>query len=169
MMFRLQRSEDLRVSFADCAAVAVGKIDAAGGQADVIEDSSYLRCRNARANIAVHSIDQPRCFFEARTGLRTHMQAELAGVHCGEEVFTKEWDERQATQAEQQEDAGKGDTVFDALRKQAFITLLHRLECVLKLGVEPRKPSRLPVAFGLMFLCIYFFRQKVHDERGNDR
>src|SRR5271170_7208507 len=169
MMFRLQRPEDLRVGFAHCAAVAVGKIDATCGQADVIEDTPHLRCRNTHANIAVDGVDQPGRFFEARAGLRAHMQTELAGVHSRKEVFAKEWDERQAAQAEQQKDAGKDYTVFDALREQAFITLLHRLERMLKLRMQSRKPSWLLAAFGLMFFCIYFFRQKVHHERGNDR
>src|SRR5579862_8512523 len=87
VMFRLQGDQDLRVEVADGFAVAVGEIDSAGGQTNVIENAAQLRRRNDPADYVFGLACDSCGLFDASAGGRAEMQAQLAGIDAGKEVL----------------------------------------------------------------------------------
>ncbi len=53
------------------------EIDAAGGEANVVENAGHFETRNACPNVAVNLIHQGRGLHPRRAGLGAHMHPEL--------------------------------------------------------------------------------------------
>ncbi len=81
--------QDLGIGGAYDAAVAVRKVDTADGQANIVENSAHLGCRDSRANHAFHLVGSARCFFYSSTRLRPQVEPELARVHRRKEVLPR--------------------------------------------------------------------------------
>ena len=82
----LERHEDLAVQRPDGAGVAVREVDAAVGYAQVVEDRLELGGRDELADLGLHAVGDEGGLLDARAGGSAHVQADLAGVHAGEEV-----------------------------------------------------------------------------------
>ncbi len=75
-----ERDHDIGVGRAHRRRVAVDGVDAAVGQADLIEDVEQLIAWNLAADGLLHQIADARGLFDAGAGLGAQMQLELAGV-----------------------------------------------------------------------------------------
>ena len=99
-----------RISASDRAegsGVAVRQIDSAVGQADIIEHRFQFGLRNGLADDAVHLIGQPRGFFNAQSGARAEVQANLPGVNLRKEVPAQNKNQQRGQNAKHQESRRK--------------------------------------------------------------
>src|SRR6185369_5268812 len=87
-----QAHEDVGVGGADGRGRAVAQVDAAVGQADVVDDAVQLRGGNLPADLRLHEVAELRRLLDARPRAGAEVQLELAGVHEGEEVLPQERD-----------------------------------------------------------------------------
>ena len=84
--FRLEADEDFGIGFADHAGIAVGGVDGAVEQADVVEHVAEIFRRNDAADQVVDIVAFAGGFLDALAGASAHVQADQAGVHAGEEI-----------------------------------------------------------------------------------
>ncbi|OMP14323.1 TNF receptor-associated factor 5-like protein, partial [Corchorus olitorius] len=82
----VQGDEDFTVERADGARVAVRQVDPRVRHAQVVEDGRQLLLGNDLADSGFHFVGQPCGFFNPQARRRAHVQADLAGIHIGEEV-----------------------------------------------------------------------------------
>src|SRR6267143_2323733 len=167
-MLGLERNQDFRVRRADSAAVAVGKIDSAGRQADVIENAREFRGRYLPANYALNLIGEGCGSFDAAAGLGAHMQTDLAGVDRRKEVLPEDGNESETRHAKDEKAGGEGAPVLQAQAEQVRILVPQRLEAVLETTVYAREKSGPLLRLGVLAL-FHFGAQQIHDERGNQR
>jgi len=79
-------TRDLGVGSAERSRVAVNEVDAAVVDPDVVENSLQFLGRNSLPDDAIDFIGQPCGFLDAQTGAGSEMQANLTGIHLGEEI-----------------------------------------------------------------------------------
>ena len=75
-----QRHHDVGVAGADRRRVAVGQVEAAVGQADVVDDPAHLVVRHHLADHPFDAVAQDRRLLDAGAGRGAHVQLELAAV-----------------------------------------------------------------------------------------
>ena len=80
---------DIRVPGAHRGGSAVGEVDAAVGQTDVIDDAAHLLRRDDVTDRGLDLIAQRRGLLDARAGAGTQVQFDLAAVHRREEVLAQ--------------------------------------------------------------------------------
>src|SRR5208282_5534004 len=73
------------------AGVRIGRVDAADGKANVVDDRVELIGWDDRANALFDMVELGRRAFHARADGRTDMHADHAGIHGREELLTEEW------------------------------------------------------------------------------
>src|ERR1700676_357889 len=73
--------------------IAVGEIDAAVGQADVVDDVLDFARGNLTSNRVLNPIAKIGRFFNAHSGGSTHMKLETAGVNAGKEIAAQPRDQ----------------------------------------------------------------------------
>src|SRR5204863_789857 len=109
LMLFVQRNEDFPVGGTDRRVVAKGQVDAADGQADVIEHRLYFRRWN---HIADRSTDLVETFFRgfnAGAGGRPHVEPKLSSIDRRKKITSEEWQEtkrKQKRDAHRDEDEG---------------------------------------------------------------
>ncbi len=86
----LERDEDFAVGVRDGRVGAEGEVDAAVGQADVVEDELGFVRRDDGADVALDGGEVLLGILQAQTHGRVDMQAHLAGIDVGEEVLADE-------------------------------------------------------------------------------
>ena len=99
----IERDEDFRVGGPDGAVVAVRSIDAAVGQADVVDDAHEFARRNLAADALVDQIGEARCFLDAGAGSGAEMQVDLPVVAARKEVLAELREEKKAREARAEE------------------------------------------------------------------
>jgi hypothetical protein len=114
MMFRLERAENLCIGVADRSTVAVREIDAAGGQADVIQNPAQLGGRDFVAYGPFYLIDQTCGLFDASAGLGANMQPKLTGVYRGKEIVAQGRQQQNTRSAKDKKARGKEKTAIKA-------------------------------------------------------
>src|SRR5467141_3657685 len=102
-----QLNEDFRVGTSDGAGVAVGEVDAAVGQADVVENRRQFVFRNGFPDDAIDLVGETRRFFNAQSGASTHVQTDLAGIDIGEKIAAKHADEQEGESAKRKKADGE--------------------------------------------------------------
>ena len=80
ILFQLQ--ENLGVGCADGARIAVGHVDAAVRQTDIVENGDQIPLGNDFLDGGFHLVRQPRGLFDPQPGTGAHVQANLARVHA---------------------------------------------------------------------------------------
>src|SRR5260370_32133491 len=103
----LELDKNFRVGAPDGAGVAVGEVDAAVRQADIVEDGGEFVLRDGFADDAVYLVGEARGFLDAQTGAGAHVQANLSGVNLGKEIATEKTDDQDGENAEGQEAYGE--------------------------------------------------------------
>ena len=81
-----QGHQNFGIHGANRAGIAVGQIDTAVGQANVVEDGFELVLRNDFTNDSFNRIGNAHGFFNAGTRGRAHVQSNLACVYAWEKV-----------------------------------------------------------------------------------
>src|SRR5258708_2316934 len=89
-MAGFQRHQDLGIGRADRSSIAVGKVDAAIRQSDIVQDRVDFFPGNLSPNLLLNLIDKPCRFFDSQTRAAADMKAELSGVYVGEKVAAQE-------------------------------------------------------------------------------
>ena len=84
-----QGHKDVGVRCPDRRGIAVREIDAAVGQADVVDDALRLRRRNLLSNRLLNQIAKVGGLFNAHSRRSTQMKLESAAVYAGEEVLAQ--------------------------------------------------------------------------------
>src|SRR5467141_5135997 len=102
-----QLNQDFRIGAPDRARVAVGKIYAAVGQADVVEDRGQFVFRNGFADNAIDLVGEARRFFNTQTRASSHMQTDLAGIDFGKEIAAENADEQKGETAKRKKAYGE--------------------------------------------------------------
>ena len=167
-MICAKRDQDFRIGVAHGLAVAIGQIDAAGRQADVVQNSAELRSRDYSSNDVFGAACDARGFLDARAGLRPKMKTELAGIHGGKEVLTQPGDKQQAGQAKSKQARGEQFAVIEAELQEAGIAAAKRFESALKGMMDPREHAS-PVILFRMLVPGGFFLHQVHHQRRHKR
>jgi hypothetical protein len=84
-----ERDQDVGVAGADRCGVAVGQVDAAIGQPDVVDDGDQLVAWDGGADHLIDLVAQPGGLLDAGTGAPPQVQLELAAVDLGEEILAQ--------------------------------------------------------------------------------
>ena len=83
------RDQHVAVEGADGAGVVVARVDAAGRQADVVDDAGDLLAREQLAKLRLDAADERRHLLDAGAGGRADMDAQGRRLDLGEEVATE--------------------------------------------------------------------------------
>src|SRR5437870_11988668 len=102
-MLRRERDHDVRILRPDRSRIAVGKIDTAIGQANVIDDAGKLLRRDLLAGFVFHAVTQSSCFFNAHSGWGSQVQRKIATTHRWRKVLSPPREQSEG------EEAGQGD------------------------------------------------------------
>src|SRR6267143_3129016 len=117
---------------ADWCRTAVGKIDAAIRQSDVVDNPSELGRRYLVANLGFHAVTQGGRLFNTHTGRGTKMQCEFATVHGWEEILSQPWVQPEGEHACSEKCAGKNTAVTDTGLEQSAIRGTNLLKAAFK-------------------------------------
>ena len=77
--------------------IAVGEIDAAVRQANIVDDAVHFRGRNLLPDRILDQIAQERRVLNAHTGWRAQVQFEAARIHGRKEILTEPGNEHSET------------------------------------------------------------------------
>src|SRR5713226_7926768 len=103
----LELDKNFRVGAPDGAGVAVGEVDAAVRQADIVEDGGELFLWDGFTDDAVYLVGEARSFLDAQTGASAHVQTNLSGIHVRKEIAAENADEQNGQNAKCQETCGE--------------------------------------------------------------
>src|SRR5438445_6569181 len=103
-MIFLEGDEDLAVGGRDLRAVAERQVDAAVGDADVVEHGLDLARRNPLAEELLDLGEISFGLLEPRARGGADVQADLAGVDGGEKVATDVWEQERGADDEDRRD-----------------------------------------------------------------
>src|SRR5208337_494153 len=165
--FGLQLDKDFGVGRADSAGVAIGEIDAGIRQADVIKNGDEVAIGDGVADYRVDLIGEPGGLLNAQAGAGAHVQANLAGVHAGEEVAAQKENESRGEKAEGQETRGKKRAVVQGSGERTAIGTAETLESALKDLLVAAEETH-PLASVLVGMVLVFRTQQVHRHRRHD-
>ena len=85
-MVRVQADQNVGVRRSGGGGIAVGEVDAAVGQADVVDDAGDFARWNLLTYEALDPVAEARGLFDSRAGPRPQMQFELSGVDARKEI-----------------------------------------------------------------------------------
>ena len=88
-MVFLERNQNIGVHGADGRGRAVGHVDGAVREADVVDDAGEFPRRNDALMEVVHQVAEPGGFFDARGGLGAEVQIESAGIGGREKILAE--------------------------------------------------------------------------------
>src|SRR2546423_4508819 len=112
-MLRGERDDDVCVLGANGSRVAVGKIDTAIRQADVVDDAGEFLRRYHLPDFAFHSITQSSCFLNASARWRAEVHGELSTVHGWKKVLSQPWDQTEGEKTGHEEASNKYAAMTD--------------------------------------------------------
>src|SRR5882724_196908 len=163
-----QLNQDFRIGAPDRARVAVGKIYAAVGQADVVEDRSQFVFWNGFADHGIDLVGETCGFFDTETRTGPHMQTDLTGVDFGKEIAAKNADEQKGETAKRKKTYGEEPGRMERSAQSPPISLAETLKTLFKtLLIAPEKAHLLPdMFFGVIFVL---GAQEIHCQRRNNR
>ncbi len=128
----IQRHQNVGVEDADGPGIAVGNVDAADGEADVVDDARHARRRNDRADLLLDLIGQRRRLLDSGSRRRAQMQLDRAGIDRGEEILSQRGDEAEREQCDAEEPADEPETTAQRQVQQAHIGLPEALKTMLE-------------------------------------
>src|SRR6267143_7212602 len=109
-----ESDHNVRIFCSNWRRTAVGKIDTAIRQSDVVDNPAELGRRQLVANLGFHAVTQGGRLFNTHTGGGTKMQCEFAAIHGWEEVLSQPRVEPEGEHARGEKCAGKNTAVTDA-------------------------------------------------------
>src|SRR6266850_3229847 len=162
-----QLNQDFRVGAPNRARVAVGKIYAAVGQADVVEDRGQFFFWNGFADDTIDLVGDSSGFFNTQTRASPHMQTDLTGVHFGKKIAAENADEQKGETAKRKKTCREEPGRMERSAQSPSIPLAESFKALFKaLLIAPEEAHLLPdVFFGVIFV---FRTQEIHSQRRND-
>src|SRR6266853_6504669 len=136
VMLQRECDHDIRILSTNRGRIAVGKIDTAVGQANVVDDAAQLLRRHLLADFVFHSVTQSSGFFNTRSGWGAHVQREFAGIHRGEKVLSQPRVQSEGEQAGQQKAAGKNSPMVNKRLQQPPICTTNILKSMFEPALE---------------------------------
>src|SRR5216684_1908829 len=127
-MLRRERHYDIRILGPNRSRIAVGKIDAAVGQANVINDAGKLLRRYLLADFIFHLVTQSSRFFNARSGWGAQVQREFATIYRWEKILSQPRDQSQGKDAGQKKAGNKDAAVINKCLEQPAICVPDTLK-----------------------------------------
>src|SRR6202011_3773786 len=100
---RLEADENVGVLDADRPRIAVGHVDTADAQPDVVDDTVQLIGGDNLLDRLANAIRKPGGLLDARAGLRPYMHLDLAAVDAWKEILPQEGSKPEREQAEADE------------------------------------------------------------------
>src|SRR6266850_505803 len=130
---------NVRIFRSDWRRTAIGKIDAAIRQSDVVDNPAELGRRYLVANLGFHAVTQGGRLFNTHTGRGTKMQCEFATIHGWEEILSQPWVQPEGEHACSEKCAGKNTAVTDTGLEQSAIRGTNPLKAAFKPGLKQHK------------------------------
>ncbi len=140
----LEGDEDVGVGGAGGAGVVVGGIDAAVGQADVVDDVAELMGGDDLAEHALDEVDVAGGLLDAGAGAHADVEVEAAGVDGGEEVFAEEGEEQKREDDEGHDAAHEALVVMEAGGEEVAVVFAEFLEAVFEALLESLAQRVMP-------------------------
>src|SRR5579872_3771509 len=139
-MLRRKRDENIGIGGADRRRIAVGEIDSAVRQSNVVDDAGHFGTRDVSVNRVLDFVAKKRGIFNAHPGGRSQMQFEAAGIDAGEEVLAQPWDDDgQRSQTRREEGYQKGPAMLETTLQQVAITFTHPVEGSFESLLDPHE------------------------------
>ena len=136
----VQRDQNVGIGGAGRRGVAVRKIDAAVGQADVVDDAGYFARRNLFAYEAFDPVAKTRGLFNSRAGPRAQVQLELSGVDPGKEIPSQPGhQEHERAHADRSKAPQERAAVMQAAFQHFVIAVAESFERQLKSDLHPHQ------------------------------
>src|SRR6267143_2793415 len=104
---------NVRIFRSDWRRTAVGKIDAAIRQSDVVDNPAELGRWYLVANLGFHAVTESGRLFDTHTGGGTKMQCEFATIQGWEEILSQPRVEPEGECARGEKEGGKNPAVTD--------------------------------------------------------
>src|SRR6267378_6717482 len=137
MVLRGQSDKNIRIRRADWRRIAVGKIDAAVGQAYIVDNALHLGCRYLLSNRLLDLIAKVGRLFNAHSRGSTHVKLESTAVHTGKEVPAQPGNKNdQGAEAKHEKGNQENTLVIETSFQQAAIAAVKFLEGCLKPFLE---------------------------------
>src|ERR1700674_4189558 len=92
MVIGRERNQNVSIFGSNRGGIAVGQIDPAVRDPDVVDDAGNFLRRNLSSNFGVHAVAQGRYIFDACPGWRSQMKLELSTVHRWEKILAQKWE-----------------------------------------------------------------------------
>ena len=146
-----QRNQNVRIHGADRLRGAVGHVDGAVRQADVVDHAGQFRRRNDAPDGGFHQIADARGFLDARAGLGAKVQIETARVGGREKILPQPGHQQKCRGARAQERRHENPAMPDAGAERAPERIARALECRARTLAEiapPGSTAPLPARAG---------------------
>src|SRR5208283_6070181 len=143
--------QQIGVDDADRAGIAVGEIDAADGQPDVVDDRGQRRSGKEAANCGLYVVAKNPHVLDTRADRRAQVQLDLRPLDRGEEVLTEKGREPEGERDHAEQANDKGPWPRQQAVQQLAIAFAHALESMHEAALKPDErigamrllPSRL--------------------------
>src|SRR5258708_4424185 len=163
MVLRGQGHKNVRIRRSHRRRIAVGEIDTAIWQADVINDALDLSCRNLLSNRLLDLVAKVGRLFNSHSRRSAHVKLESAAVHAGKEIPAQPRNQNDhRADTEHEECNQKNKPVMETNLQQATKAVPELLEGCLKTLLQAHER----IAAGGGFLL--FSPQQVLYHRWND-
>src|SRR5271165_6545163 len=162
-MIGQQRDQNVGVHGADGRGSAVGQIDGAVGEPDVIDDRAQVPRRDDAAQGFLDLVANFRGLFNASAGFGSHVQLELPAIADREEVLSQPGNEQKRYRADRQESRDEYGAVMNAGGDEAEITSASALKSAFERALETG--GKIPGGWfsGMMFARL----EQIHGEGGD--
>ncbi len=160
----LQLHQNFRVGSADRSGVAVSQVNARIWQAHVVNHRLQVSFRNHLVDRLIDLVGQSRCFLDAQSRSRPHVQPDLARVHAGKKVAAEEKHQPARQQAKCQEQHRERPRVVQRRCQRVAVSAAKSLKGVLKRLLIAAEESHL-LARVQVGLILVFRAQKIHRHR----
>ena len=183
MMLLLQRNENIGITRADRGRRAVGRIDAAVRQPNVVDDAREFGGGDDLADVRLDRVAKCGCLLDAQPRAGAQVQLDLARVHRREEVLTEPRQigaegkgQNRGAHHRSKKNRRKALVVLERNLKKPVVALAHLLKSLLEAHLESlQEARRRPGRFFIVRLQPIFrqrghegARQQIGSEHGED-
>src|SRR5216683_2387713 len=138
-VLRRECDHDVRVSGSNRRRIAVGEVDAAIRQSDVVDHSRELGGWYLIADLGLHAVTQGGRLFNTQAGRSAEMQRKFAAVHGWEEVLSQPRVKPEGEYAHGEKGAGKNAAVTDTSDESPAICGANPLKVAFKPRLKQHK------------------------------
>ena len=163
MMLFVQRDQDVGVARANRSRVAIGVIDGAIGQADIVHYVADFRGWNGLADGGLDLVAKPGRLLNAGTSLGPHMEDELPAVGIGEKVLAEPGNEDETAETDEQKEGDEENAPVHQAGEQQLVGQTNSLEETLEAALKDRQ------WIAGQRCSVFLDAQQIHRHRGHQR